>query len=275
MSENTREFFRLSVAVPGGDVTLLADRIGEYMERWLLMTPWGTLRLHHILRSDDDRELHDHPWDFVSLLLSAGYEEQVPARPGSPRLTPDRRWEVRTFLKGETVRHRAEDLHRLEVPTPAWTLVLTGPTRRSWGFLTEYGWMHYKDWHRWIQEGRRTCGPTIGPVFADGSDVPLEQKPPRPVAPEPALLRPLLRLRDRLLFGVPSPRPSPRPSPLRRTWDSGCRLLTALFAGQDAVEGESPCAAAPPSCPDCGAPIGGPNRANCIHDLKRRLGLRG
>jgi len=49
------------------DVTIGED----YMRRW-----WGIPRnenanvyLHRILRSDDDRAMHDHPWSNISYLL--------------------------------------------------------------------------------------------------------------------------------------------------------------------------------------------------------------
>ena len=41
----------------------------------LLLTRWGNLYLHVFHRSDEDRELHDHPWGFVSLILWGGYYE--------------------------------------------------------------------------------------------------------------------------------------------------------------------------------------------------------
>lgn len=110
----------------------------DYMRRWSLKTPWGTLRLHHILRSDNDREFHDHPMDFTSLILVGGYVEH---RPGG---------ESRLFMPGAVVRRRAEDLHRLElVGESAWTVLATSPYRRAWGFATEDGWVaaeHYDAW---------------------------------------------------------------------------------------------------------------------------------
>lgn len=111
-----------------------ADHLGDYMERWILdLGPLGTIRLHHILRSDEARALHDHPWDFWSLLLTGGYLE-VTER-GS-------RWWPRWSL----VRRRAEDLHRLVVDRPVWTLVWSGPRRREWGFLVPgEGWLHWRE----------------------------------------------------------------------------------------------------------------------------------
>lgn len=117
-----------------------------YMRRWrFLNTPWFGLRLHHIVRSDADRELHDHPFTFVSLILTGGYREH----------TLDRR--SKRYPPGSVVVRSAEALHRLElevmkhyadstkrVERAAWTLVVRGPYRRQWGFLTADGWLHWK-----------------------------------------------------------------------------------------------------------------------------------
>lgn len=117
----------------------LADRvwferadIGDYMHRWILHHPWGTLRLHHILRSDAAREPHDHSWDFTSLLLTGGYWEVFEG---------SRWWRPQFSL----VRRRAEDLHRVELARPVWTLVATGPERREWGFSVNGERIHHAE----------------------------------------------------------------------------------------------------------------------------------
>src|SRR4029077_8960861 len=93
----------------------------DYMRRWTIRTPWGMLRLHHILRSDHDRHFHDHPMSFASLILTGGYIEY---RPGGIS---------RCCWPGSVVFRRAEDLHRIELlKESAWTLVVTGPIRRQW-----------------------------------------------------------------------------------------------------------------------------------------------
>jgi len=93
------------------------------------------IRLHKILRSDDDRHFHDHPFDFVSFILHGHYVE----------VTPDGK---RSFFDFDINRKRAEELHRLVLPEggPVWTLVFTGPKRRSWGFQTEAGWVHWREY---------------------------------------------------------------------------------------------------------------------------------
>jgi hypothetical protein len=50
-----------------------------YLIRYrLLKTPWFGIYLHHILRSDLDRCLHDHPFCFWSLVLWGRYTEFRP-----------------------------------------------------------------------------------------------------------------------------------------------------------------------------------------------------
>lgn len=97
---------------------------------YLLRTPWFAIFLHHLLRSDNARDPHDHPWTFVSVLLSGGYWENTP----SGRFWR-RRWSV--------LYRPATWLHYLELERPVWTLVFRFRTVREWGFSTPRGWIHY------------------------------------------------------------------------------------------------------------------------------------
>jgi hypothetical protein len=106
-----------------------------YMERYYLSAD-RRRRLHHIVASDPDRDLHDHPWDFTSVLLTGAYAET----------TPDG---VVVHRSPAIVWRRAEDPHRLDLlEGPMWTYVTTGPVRRRWGFHTARGfvpWRAYLD----------------------------------------------------------------------------------------------------------------------------------
>ena len=114
-----------------------------YMQRWLARTPRGYLRLHHILRSDDDRVLHDHPFDFTSVVVQGRCIEHTPADPRNPG---SGQTVQRLYGPRMVAHHRAEDPHRLELPWgPVWTLVFTGPKRRDWGFHTPEGWVYWRD----------------------------------------------------------------------------------------------------------------------------------
>ncbi len=52
-----------------------------YLRRWWLIprNPVFNLYVHHFLRSDDDRALHDHPWPSVSVILAAAISSMSPA----------------------------------------------------------------------------------------------------------------------------------------------------------------------------------------------------
>jgi len=108
-------FFKRQVIERNGDPYMIRFR--------LIQTPWFAVYLHHILRSDVDIDLHDHPWNFWSIMLSGGYWEQVRDDQGENR----ERW----IAPWSIVRHRAEDYHRLVLYRPAWTLVLCGRRRPS------------------------------------------------------------------------------------------------------------------------------------------------
>ena len=130
-----------------------------YMLRWWL-TPWSRLYrhappgtkslwqrfvtalpgvyLHHIVRSDDDRALHDHPWPNVSVLLRNSYTEHTIAAGGIHQ---------RAHRKpGDVVFRRARHAHRIETDCGAcWSLFFFGFRIREWGFhCPERGWVHWR-----------------------------------------------------------------------------------------------------------------------------------
>jgi hypothetical protein len=130
-----------------------------YMRRWRLGPKrWPGLRLHHIVRGDSDRELHDHPFSFVSIILRGGYIEH----------TLDGR-SVR-YGPGSVVFRSAEALHRLELGKPAWTFVLRGPIRRDWGFLADEGWITWQEHVERRKEAER-AGVADGKPFAAVSSI--------------------------------------------------------------------------------------------------------
>lgn len=128
--------------------------LGDYMERWILVHPWGTVRLHHILRGDADPDPHDHPWSFVSIILAGSYLEEVwtevpPTGSGRwPAYANDGRW-LSHWVRPLRFWPRyvpAARLHRLRLDAPVWTLVFTGNRVRRWGFATKGGWVPWKEY---------------------------------------------------------------------------------------------------------------------------------
>lgn len=142
-----------------------------YLRRWWLIprNRIFNVYLHHFMRSDDDRALHDHPWWNVSILLVGSYVEMVPADPRHPAgalLNLRRR-------AGDIVVRRAAAAHRIMLdtdwagrPYPVWTLFLTGPRIREWGFWCPKGWKHWKDFTAYRSKGSSS---EVGPGCDEGA----------------------------------------------------------------------------------------------------------
>jgi hypothetical protein len=111
-----------------------------YMRRWWVLprNRFLNVYLHQFLRSDDDRALHDHPWANCSVLLRGEYTEHTIAAGGV---------EHRRVLRapGLRVRLSGRFAHRVELHAgPCWTLFITGPRYREWGFHCPAGWIPWQ-----------------------------------------------------------------------------------------------------------------------------------
>ncbi len=158
---------------------VIGDLDNPYLLRWWVWkrNKWLNLYLHRVLRSDDDRALHDHPWINMSYIVEGEYNE----------VTYDnetlRTGYRRTNRKAGTFKFRLpKALHRLELlddkvvkppvaldrfpevetkPRPCTTLFLTGPRVRIWGFQCPKGWVKWTDFTQKTPEGTfvaKGCG---------------------------------------------------------------------------------------------------------------------
>jgi hypothetical protein len=113
-----------------------------YLLRWFVIprNRIFNIYLHKFIRSDDDRALHDHPWTNLSILLRGCYVEHTIASGGCNVAIKRVAGEWKLRLLGTFA-------HRLElVDGPCWTLFITGPRYRAWGFhCPDSGWVHWED----------------------------------------------------------------------------------------------------------------------------------
>lgn len=121
---------------------VIGGREHPYLKRWFVIprNPVFNIYLHQFLRSDDDRAHHTHPWLFnCSVILSGEYIEHVIERGGLLRRIARSDSDVKFRLGASP--------HRLELINhkPCWTLFITGPRVREWGFFCSDRFVHWKD----------------------------------------------------------------------------------------------------------------------------------
>lgn len=124
-----------------------------YMRRWYIIprNSFFNVYLHHMRHDDDDRALHDHPWWSISLCLAGLIKEHLE---DGDRIVAMGDWRFRT----------GKMLHRLSLPFgDAWTIFITGPKFREWGFACSSGWTHWQDFVDPANPGQpgRGCGENI------------------------------------------------------------------------------------------------------------------
>ena len=128
-----------------------ADGNDMYMGRWWLLNPYSrethkpkhkwfpwSIRVHHIMRPDSDRDLHDHPWNARTIILRGGYTEERPAiRQGSASLLSVTRRVQIIRRPGDTASLNFGEYHRIDYVPPegAFTLFITSKWRGDWGFM--------------------------------------------------------------------------------------------------------------------------------------------
>lgn len=121
-----------------------------YLKRWWVIprNRFFNIYLHQFLKSDDDRALHDHPWINASILLKGEYTEHTIKRGGV---------NARKIYKTGAVKlRRAVAAHRVELNAgECWSLFITGPRVREWGFHCPAGW---RRWQEFVAENPGEVG---------------------------------------------------------------------------------------------------------------------
>jgi hypothetical protein len=103
---------------------------------WLCQKLDVAARVHCILRSDDARAFHDHPWPYLTIILKGGYYEVRPMYDKSGLYLGD---ETKWHGPGSILFRPAKSWHRLVIleGQPAWTVFITGKYQQRWGFLPQ------------------------------------------------------------------------------------------------------------------------------------------
>lgn len=112
------------------------DRDKPYLTRFTLISLLGWQLCLHVFHRSDADDLHDHPWNFTSIILWRGYIEETEG--GKKK----RVWPGMILRRKSTHKHRVELVNGKK----AVTIVIMGKYRKSWGFWQSgvySGWREY------------------------------------------------------------------------------------------------------------------------------------
>jgi hypothetical protein len=116
----------------------------EYLHRWYVLKSYKlcSVFIHKFVLSDETRGPHDHPWNFISIILWRGYYEWTPTKQNKWMFIKRRKW------PGMILFRRAEHKHRVELVDgkPAVTLIIRFRRRRVWGYHMPDGWIAHDQW---------------------------------------------------------------------------------------------------------------------------------
>ena len=156
-----------------------AEKLGDpndpYLVRWTFIFFGYSMRIHHWIKSDDNRHFHDHSADLLSIVLKGHYWNVKPIVKDQPPFIiredgmcdNNSKWFhvegifnswKNFFHMGKSIWFsKAEDQHYLSIPKGgAWTLMFEGRPRIKWGFFVNgHKWRPLRYFHKFgiIQTG--------------------------------------------------------------------------------------------------------------------------
>lgn len=102
----------------------IRSRQGElHFRRYrLLELPFLRVYIHNICKADEDAHQHTHPWNFLTFIITGGYEEQSGDK-------------VRRFYPGCIGVKTCSESHKVvKLFGNTWTFVVAWGKRRDWGY---------------------------------------------------------------------------------------------------------------------------------------------
>jgi hypothetical protein len=128
------------------DVVINGNENGEeYLRRWHIIprNRWLNIYLHHFVGDDPGRDFHDHPWGSLSICLKGRMIESYRPRYAEETLWCNEEYDTdlvsfktRVVRPGSIHYRRPTFLHRIDqILSGTWTLFITGPKVREWGFM--------------------------------------------------------------------------------------------------------------------------------------------
>lgn len=176
MTEKTREFSKATDRKVFWERFTIGNPDCPIMHRLTIVRHprLGSARLHNFCPNADDRDVHDHPWNFLTFVLRGYYDDFAPCtncesglryeteppvsvdgiQYGTSRMITvcdacnGRGTVLRERMSRGKIRFRsAKHAHITHVgPEGCLTFVLTGPVIRDWGFIRAGRWIWWKSY---------------------------------------------------------------------------------------------------------------------------------
>lgn len=115
-----------------------------HFRRWeLLKTKWFSIWIHGIYESDQDLHLHNHPWDFKSIVLKGSYIELT-----------EKGFVWQTPMKFNS--RNGENFHKIyKLLTPVvYTLFFVTPIKREWGYRVNSEFITHDKYRELKKQGK-------------------------------------------------------------------------------------------------------------------------
>lgn len=109
-----------------------------HFRRWqLLKTRWFSIYIHGIYAADQDKHLHNHPWDYKSLVLKGSYIEETNSG-------------INTLQFGTITYRNGKDYHKIKtlLTKSVYTLFIVSPVKRIWGYQVDGSWMNHEEYRK-------------------------------------------------------------------------------------------------------------------------------
>ena len=99
-----------------------------YMRRWVFNFYFFSIRVHQWYRSDDKRYMHNHAFNFLTIVLKGGYTDVSDDGNGNKTF----QW----LAVGDMYYRKASHTHYVSEPEHGTiTLLFCGRKKQNWGFL--------------------------------------------------------------------------------------------------------------------------------------------
>ncbi len=128
----------------------IKSKSGEvHFKRWrLLTTPWFDVNIHGIYKADQDKHLHNHPWNIWTMVLCGGYYESYIKDNFGTICNPRILFNIR--------KSNSKQYHKIDqmIGKKCITLAIMSKRKSDWGYLVNGEHVDHKTYRELKREGK-------------------------------------------------------------------------------------------------------------------------